>query len=275
MKIQTTETIHAGPVRVLVYGQQGAGKTSLAKTLKGTTLIASIESGLLSLKGSKIDFVDLTKDDNGVPFPNATAKFNAIVAFLRNPEIQKYDNIVLDSLSQFGNIMKEHVEATEQAAIEKNKFHLWSKIALITTSLINYVNDNMKPNFVFLATEDSKEDDDKRIFYMPEYPGSASMAAIMGLNDEIYRLTVDNAGKRWLCTQPGARFKAKSRGSSDGNIQPIEPADLGSIFERIKTIKPTNKTEEKPNEQKATGPGTNINQVNRTNTGAPGPGATP
>jgi len=236
MKIQSTESIHQGPIRVVVYGKQGHGKTSLAKTLDNP-IVLSLENGLRSLSGTKIAFLDLTKNDDGVPYVTATEKFKATVEAIKSIEVQKYNCVMLDSLTQFGFIIKGYIEENNAAEIAKNKFFLYSKIAEITSQLVNYINDSLRCDFVALCQESLVKDEEQRQFYEPEYPGAASIGVIMGLFDEVYRLVVDEVqkdengnGLRWLLTQPGARWKAKSR----GNVLPTEGAHLGKIFNKIR-----------------------------------------
>ena len=54
--IKNTKDVENHRVVGMIVGPSGVGKTSLARTLKGRTLIGSAESGLLSLKGADIDF---------------------------------------------------------------------------------------------------------------------------------------------------------------------------------------------------------------------------
>lgn len=236
MKIQSTETIHQGPIRAVIYAKNGYGKTSLAATVPNAFVLGN-ENGLRSLRGTKVAYTDLTKDENGVAYKTHTERFHATVAAIKNPLIQQYENVFFDTFTQFGYVMKGWIEENFAEEIKKNKFFLYSKIAETTTQLINYVNDNMKCNFILLMQEDLQKDEDQRQFFQPDYPGAASLAAIMGLHDEVYRLVVDDSikddkgrAKRWILTQPSSRFKAKTR----GDTLPIEEADLGAIFKKLK-----------------------------------------
>lgn len=234
MKIQSTETIEQGAVRIVVYGQNKIGKTTLAKTLNGKTLILSLEKGLLSLRGTKIDYCDLTVDDNGKPFATAKDKFEHIAASIKSPKLNEYDNIVFDTLTQFGYIVESFIKETESAETLKNKYHVFGRIGEITVALINYINENIKANFIMLMQEELSRDEEQRMFWGPDYPGKMSMGTIIGLFDEIYRLTVESDGRRVLLTQAGVRHKAGSRGAGQGIIKPVESADLGAIIKKIK-----------------------------------------
>ena len=58
INIQSTNTITANGLKVLVYGQAGAGKTTLIKTLP-KPLILSAEGGLLSLRKENLPFIEI------------------------------------------------------------------------------------------------------------------------------------------------------------------------------------------------------------------------
>ncbi len=69
MKIQSTQDFCADKLKLLIYGESGTGKTTLAGTIDAKVLIVSAESGLLSLSGKQLDVVDITTDDNGELLP--------------------------------------------------------------------------------------------------------------------------------------------------------------------------------------------------------------
>ena len=62
MKVNNTSEINNTFLKILVFAPSGAGKTSLAKSVTNPKkiLVISAESGLLSLAGSGIDYIDIT-----------------------------------------------------------------------------------------------------------------------------------------------------------------------------------------------------------------------
>ena len=94
MEKKRTSQIMNNGITILVYGQSGVGKTTLIKTLPGKVLILSAEAGLLSLRDTDIEYVDIhTMDD-------LTEAYTYIVS-----NITEYNCIVLDSLSEIGEVI--------------------------------------------------------------------------------------------------------------------------------------------------------------------------
>ena len=58
MEIKKTNDIVPTSLTALIVGQPSVGKTTLASTLP-ETLIVSCESGLLSLKNYKVDYIEI------------------------------------------------------------------------------------------------------------------------------------------------------------------------------------------------------------------------
>ena len=54
VKIHSTKDAATHGIKLLIYGQAGSGKTSLAATCPGNPIIISAEAGLLSLKAFDI-----------------------------------------------------------------------------------------------------------------------------------------------------------------------------------------------------------------------------
>ena len=91
MEKKRTSQIMNNGITVLVYGQSGVGKTTLIKTLPGKVLILSAEAGLLSLRDTDIEYVDIHAMDD------LTEAYSYILS-----NINEYNCIVLDSLSEIG-----------------------------------------------------------------------------------------------------------------------------------------------------------------------------
>ena len=58
IKIKNTADVSANGVKILVYGQAGAGKTTLAATMP-KPIIISAEGGLLSIQGASLPYIEV------------------------------------------------------------------------------------------------------------------------------------------------------------------------------------------------------------------------
>ena len=59
INLRNTNDVSVNGVKVLVYGQAGAGKTHLIRTLPHPVIL-SAEGGLLSLQGTGIPYVEIS-----------------------------------------------------------------------------------------------------------------------------------------------------------------------------------------------------------------------
>lgn len=244
MLIKNTKDIHKQKVKVVVYGISGSGKSTLAKTLPhDKTFILSAESGLLSLQSTGIDYVDITTNDKDEPLTKPADRMNRLketMAYLGTEEAKKkYDHVVLDSLSEIGELVEQYY--TETITDKAKAFEKWGRIGETQVTIMRTFRDNPNYNVFFLCLEDLQKDDQSRRFYGPSLPGNLAKDALMPTFDMVFRLVVQDDGGRYLQTQPLATVKAKDR---SGKLAPQEPADLGLILQKIVG------TTEKPKEEK-------------------------
>ena len=90
----TNDVVNNG-LRVLVYGQAGAGKTTLISTLPNPVIV-STEGGLLSLKEYKIPYIEVT----------SIAGLGDVFQWLMESEESKtYKSVALDSISEIAEVV--------------------------------------------------------------------------------------------------------------------------------------------------------------------------
>jgi hypothetical protein len=63
IQILKTGGVHTNGVKMLVYGNAGAGKTSLCATLP-TPIIISAEAGLLSIQSADLPYIEIKSIDD-------------------------------------------------------------------------------------------------------------------------------------------------------------------------------------------------------------------
>ena len=91
ISLKTTGSLSANGVKLLVYGQAGAGKTSLIKTLP-SPIVLSAEGGLLSIQDADLPFIEITNME--------TLK----EAYTWLTETTDYKSVALDSISEIAEV---------------------------------------------------------------------------------------------------------------------------------------------------------------------------
>ena len=231
MKIQSTENVKTQKIKTVIYGQSGAGKTSLAATLEKVLLI-SAESGTLSLAGKKVDFVDISRDDEGktIVKENRISRLLDVYKWIQTEEAKtKYDTIMIDSLTEIGQCMIDRIAQDYPDA--KDNFKKWGDYGSKMRDLIKAFRDLPDYNVVFTAIAINDKDDNGRRYFNIDLQGSIG-DKLPAYFDLVLYLHVDGEGQRHIITRGTDKLIAKDR---SGKLSPIEEATLGGIFRKILT----------------------------------------
>lgn len=221
MKIQNTRDIAPDTLTVLIYGQSGVGKTTLASTLESSTLIINAESGMLTLKGKDIDYVTL-EGMNGID------KMNSFRSIMGEISKSDYQNIYIDSLTEISQCLYE--EATSKYPNDRNIMQRYGHVKETTKKILKYFRD-MKKNVFMTALEVAKDMEGSR-YVWPNLIGSSSHEA-PGYCDFVFNLQVfnkDDKKIRAILTDAKNGVIAKSRVQS---LNEYEPANLQNIINKI------------------------------------------
>jgi len=231
MKISTTKNIGNTSLKVLVFGEPGAGKTTLAGTIQEPTLIISAESGLLSLAGKSIDVVDISTDDKGevIKKEERIKRLLEVYNFIISPEARaKYKWIFLDSLTEISQNLIEQLNV--EFPDRKDSLVLYGENAKRMRGLIKAFRDLPYYNVVMTAL--SKTDKDEAGFRYTGVNITGKIAETApALFDEVFYLHCDAEGNRMLVTNKTDKIMVKDR---SGKLDKVEPADLHKIALKIK-----------------------------------------
>jgi len=236
MLINTTKNYGVDKLKIIVYGEAGSGKTTLARTINEPTLIISAEGGLLSLADSAIDVIDITTDDNGqvIPEERRIARLGEVFKYISAPaQIEEYKWIFIDSLTEISQSLiaqlgKEYPERKDSLVMygENNKR---------MKSLIKSFRDIPHYNIVFTALPSLDKDENGMRYSGIEMVGRIGQS-IPAYFDEVFFLEViekDKKEKRFLHCRKEDRLVCKDR---SGKLAKYEPADLTVISNKIKGI---------------------------------------
>lgn len=221
MKINKTNDLKNKRISALIFGSSGAGKTTLASTLEGRTLVISAESGLLSLASHNIDYVNIEGDK--------VKCLREIVLELMNGV--EYENIFLDSLTEISQIFLEHFQ--QQYQERKDALVLFGEVAKTLRSFIKTIRDLTQYNIFVTALEKNDKDDMSRMIYTPNLVGSMARD-VNQYFDEVFCLKVfqkEDKQERLLITD---HYDGRTCKDRSGKLDKFEPANLQKILNKIR-----------------------------------------
>ena len=219
MKIIKTSDVKNHHIFALIVGASGAGKTTLASTLPHSeTLILSLESGLLSIKDSDIDVVEINTFNDLVD----------VFKFLSNGQ-NKYKHVFIDSLTELGEMLFAELKPN----YDKSKnFALYEDYSEKVVRFLKAMRDMTQYNFWMTCLDKMTEKDFTQVITLDLHQKSLSKK-IPKLFDEVFYLTVvnkDDEIKRAIVTDNTLIDFAKDR---SGKLNKYEAPNLGNIYNKI------------------------------------------
>lgn len=232
MKIYNTQNLALDKLKILVYAESGAGKTTLASTIKERVLVISAESGLLCLAAHSIDVIDITADDNGnmIPEEKRMIRLGDAYKYLLTDECKKkYDWIFIDSLTELSqNLIKSlQVEYPDR----KDSLVMYGENSKKIRSLIKSFRDLPFYNVVFTALSSIEKDENNQRYIGVDMVGKIA-TTVPALFDICLYLAKTEEG-RFLVTGGTEKLVAKDR---SGKLSKQEPANLQVIIDKIRGV---------------------------------------
>lgn len=218
IQLKSTKGFAGSGVKLLVYGQAGAGKTSLIPTLPDP-IILSAEGGLLSISGSDIPYIEI----------NSASTFNEALEFCKSAEASQFQSVALDSISEIAEV----ILSAEKAAA-KDPRQAYGQMQDIMGYFIREFRDLSGKHVYFSAKMEKSQDELGRTLFASSMPGNKLAQSLPYFFDEVLALRVerDSEGNpfRTLMTRPDGVYDAKDR---SGRLDMWEEPDLGAIIKKI------------------------------------------
>jgi phage nucleotide-binding protein len=219
INLRTTAGLHANGVKLLVYGQAGAGKTTLVKTLP-KPIVLSAEGGLLSIADADVSYVEVSSYDT---------LMEAYRWVTESDEAKHFESIALDSISEIAEVVLNH-----EKKIAKDPRQAYGAMQEQMSDIIRAFRDIPNKHVYFTAKCEKATDETGRILYAPSMPGNKTGQQLPYFFDEVLALRVEkdaegNAQRALMCDSDGI-WQAKDR---SGKLDTWEAPDLGAIIAKI------------------------------------------
>jgi phage nucleotide-binding protein len=220
ISLKRTSDLSAGNVKMLVYGQAGAGKTSLIPTLPNPVVL-SAEGGLLSISGSDVSFIEIGTIE---------ALHEAYQWAAESEEAAGFESVCLDSISEIG----ETVLAAEMKRA-KDPRQAYGEMQHQMGDLIRAFRDLPGKHVYCTAKLEKAQDEQGRMLYSPSMPGNKTGQALPYFFDEVLALRVEKdaegVAQRALQCDTDGLWQAKDR---SGRLDMWELPDLGTVIGKIR-----------------------------------------
>ena len=214
ISLKRTSGLSANGVKLLVYGQAGAGKTSLAKTMPNPVVL-SAEGGLLSIQDADLPFIEVS----------SMSDLKEAYAYVLNSD---FASVILDSISEIAEVCLNH-----EKKVNKDPRAAYGAMQEQMADIIRVFRDI--PKHVLMTAKLEKTTDEMgRVLYSPSMPGNKTGQALPYFFDEVLALRVEKDGEgntqRALMCDSDGLWLAKDR---SGKLSAWEAPDLGSIIAKI------------------------------------------
>lgn len=219
IKLKQTKDLHLSGVKICVYGQAGAGKTSLIPTLPNPVVL-SAEGGLLSIREANIPYIEITCTDD---------LREAYKWLMTSEEAKGFESVALDSISEVAEVV-----LTAEKKNNKDGRAAYGEMSSIMTDLIRSFRDLPGRHVLMTAKLEKSQDEMGRMLYNPSMPGKSLTQGLPYFFDEMFALRVERdaegVAQRALLCHPDGLWYAKDR---SGVLNTWEAPDLGAIIQKI------------------------------------------
>jgi phage nucleotide-binding protein len=219
IQLKRTKEATAQAVKLLVYGQAGAGKTSLIPTLP-KPVILSAEGGLLSIADTNLPFIEIT---------SMQELKEAYQWLTTSAEAAEFESVALDSISEIAEVV-----LNAEKKINKDPRAAYGAMQEQMADIIRGFRDLPGKHVYMSAKLEKTQDEMGRVLYAPSMPGNKTGQSLPYFFDEVLALRVEKDAegmtRRALMTDGDGLWLAKDR---SGKLDIWEDADLGDIIRKI------------------------------------------
>ena len=219
INLKSTLNLTANGVKLLVYGQAGAGKTSLIPTLPNPVVL-SAEGGLLSIQDADLPFIEI----------NSMATLQEAYKWLtESVDAKGFDSVAIDSISEIAEVVLNH-----EKKVNKDPRAAYGNMQEQMADIIRVFRDLPEKHVYMSAKLEKTQDEMGRVLYSPSMPGNKTGQSLPYFFDEVLALRVERDAEgqpqRALMCDSDGLWLAKDR---SGKLESWESPDLGEIIKKI------------------------------------------
>lgn len=220
INLKSTQDVHVNGVKMLCYGEAGAGKTTLIAGMP-KPVILSAEGGLLSLQDANIPYIEINSMD---------ALYEAYTWLTESEEAKDFQSVALDSISEIAEVCLSH-----EKQVNKDGRAAYGEMNENMTKIVRVFRDLPKRHVYMSAKLEKNQDEQGRILYGPSMPGKKLTQGLSFFFDEVLAMRIerdaDGNVQRALQTAGDGIWGAKDR---SGKLEMWESPDLNNIITKIK-----------------------------------------
>jgi phage nucleotide-binding protein len=220
ISLKRTGGMIANGVKLLVYGQAGAGKTSLIKTLPHPVVL-SAEGGLLSIADADLPYIEITSMDD----------LHEAYSWVLESE---YKSVALDSISEIAEVCLNAEKKVKVSGKLVDPRQAYGSMQEQMADIIRAFRDIPGRHVLMTAKLEKAQDEMGRVLYSPSMPGNKTGQALPYFFDEVLALRVEKDAEggtqRALMCDSDGLWLAKDR---SGKLGTWEAPDLGEIIAKI------------------------------------------
>ena len=219
INLKRSSALSMSGVKLLVYGQAGAGKTSLIPTLPAP-IVLSAEGGLLSIAGADVPYIEIASIGD---------LMEAYKWLSESAEAAQFQSVALDSISEVAEVV---LNAEKKAS--KDPRQAYGAMQEQMADIIRAFRDLPGRHVYMSAKLEKTQDEMGRVLYSPSMPGNKTGQQLPYFFDEVLALRVErdaegNTQRALMCDSDGL-WLAKDR---SGKLETWEAPDLGAIIAKI------------------------------------------
>jgi phage nucleotide-binding protein len=219
INLRSTSDLAANGLKVLVYGQAGAGKTSLIQTLPNP-IILSAEGGLLSIQDAGLPYIEIT---------SMSELKEAYEWVIGSDEAKQFQSVALDSISEIAEVVLDY-----EKKVAKDPRQAYGEMQTKMAEVIRLFRDIVGKNVYMSAKLEKTQDEMGRVLYAPSMPGNKTGQSLPYYFDEVLALRVEKDAEgltqRALMCDSDGLWLAKDR---SGKLEQWEAPDLTAIINKI------------------------------------------